>query len=287
MVYTVEQKNRNVAMVTVPYDRKFEQKFLLTADRHWDNPHSDQRLQKRHLDLAKRYGAGVIDIGDLFCAMQGKYDKRSRKEDLRPEHKVNDYLDALVSTATDFFAPYAENIITLGMGNHETSVLDKHETNLTSNLVTSLNHRMKTKIYNGGYSGWVIFRFLNKRTGHEHFKKLWYIHGYGGGGPVTRDVIQSNRKAVYLPDADVVISGHTHDEWMLPIVRARITDNGDQYLHEQMHVKIPTYKDEYNNGFDGFHIEKGRPPKPIGAIWMKFHKESITSKIEVDFSKAR
>ncbi len=287
MVYTVEQKARNVAIVTIPYDQKFEQKFLLTSDRHWDNPHSDQNLQKRHLELAKRYQAGVIDIGDLFCAMQGKYDKRSKKDDLRVEHKVPDYLDALVHTATDFFAPYAVNIITLGMGNHETGILKHHETNLTNNLVNSLNQRKQTKIYNGGYSGWLIFKFLHKRTGKVQFKKLWYIHGYGGGGPVTRDLIQTNRKAVYTPDADIVITGHTHDEWIMPIVRQRITDDGVQYLHEQVHVKIPTYKDEYNDGFDGFHIEKGRPPKPVGAIWMKFHKETATSKIEVDFSKAR
>lgn len=286
MVFTVEQKSRNVAVVRIPYTNRFEQKFLLTADRHWDNPHSNWELQARHLDLAKRYRAGVIDIGDFFCAMQGKFDKRSKKGDLRPEHKRDDYLDALVETATDFFAPYAKQFIVIGEGNHETAILKNHETSLINGLVANLN-RAGGAVYNGGYSGWVVFEFHNQRTGEVDTKRLWYIHGYGGGGPVTRGVIQTNRKAVYLPDPDIVISGHTHDEWIMPISRARLDSNHKPYLDEQMHVQIPTYKDEYGDGYGGFHIEKGRPPKPIGAIWMRIFKEDSKSPIEVDFNKAR
>lgn len=287
MVFSVEQKSRNVAVVRIPYTSRFEQKFLLTADRHWDNPHSNHELQRRHLDLAKRYKAGVIDIGDFFCAMQGKFDTRSQKGDLRPEHKRDDYLDALVETASEFFAPYAKQFIMIGMGNHETSILKRHETNLTNGLVSSLNNRMYTSIYNGGYSGWISFECMDEKTQKVVKKRLWYIHGYGGGGPVTRGVIQTNRKAVYLPDADIVISGHTHDEWIMPIGRARLSEDNGQYLDEQMHVQIPTYKDEYADGFEGFHIEKGRPPKPIGAIWMRIFKEDSRSPIQVEFTRAR
>ncbi len=53
-----------------------------------------------------------------------------------------------------------------------------------------------------------------------------YHHGYGGGGPVTKDVIQTNRRAVYLPDANIVISGHTHDRWIVPVTRNRISHIG-------------------------------------------------------------
>ncbi len=285
MAYRVEQKSRNVAVVRIPYTGRFEQKFLLTADRHWDNPQSNHDLQKRHLELAKHYKAGVIDIGDFFCAMQGKFDKRSRKGDLRPEHKRDDYLDSLVETATEFFEPYADLFIMLGMGNHETSILKKHEINLTNGLVASLN-RSGGEIYNGGYSGWIVFEFVNEKTGQTDSRRLWYIHGYGGGGPVTRGVIQTNRKAVYLPDADIVISGHTHDEWILPISRNRLSIDNRQYLDEQIHVQIPTYKDEYSDGYLGFHVESGRPPKPIGAIWMRTFKEDSRSPISVDFCKA-
>lgn len=248
---------------------------------------SNHELQKRHLTQAKKKHAGVIDIGDFFCAMQGKFDKRGKKGDLRPEHKVDDYLDALVRTASDFFEPFARQFIVIGMGNHETGILKHHETNLTSNLVVELNRRTGSTVYNGGYSGWVVFKFINTRTKEVQIRKLWYIHGYGGGGPVTRGVIQTNRKAVYLPDADIVLSGHTHDEWVMPIGRVKL-DSEHRVVHdEQVHVQIPTYKDEYKDGFEGFHIEKGRPPKPVGAIWLTFKKEDRHSPISFDFTRAK
>lgn len=279
-MYSVQKVGRNVAVVTIPFRRTLDQRFLISADRHWDNPMSDHDLQKKHLDEAREYKAGIIDIGDLFCAMQGKFDKRSDKDCLREEHCRGDYLDALVTTATSFFRPYAKRMIVLAMGNHETSILKKHETNLTSRLADNLGS------YNGGYSGWVIFHLRNLDTGDVTVRKMWYIHGYGGGGPVTRGVIQTNRKAVYLPDADYVVSGHTHDEWIVPIVRNRIDDYGHQYHEEQVHVQVPTYKDEYADGFGGWHVETGKPPKPIGAMWLRFTKQK-NSPIEANFLRAR
>ena len=66
--------------------------ILLTSDWHWDNPKCDRKTLKRHLDQAKERNAKIIITGDLFCAMQGKYDKRSNKSSLRPEHQTDNYL---------------------------------------------------------------------------------------------------------------------------------------------------------------------------------------------------
>lgn len=282
----MEQHSRNVAIVTIPFRKTLDQKFLLTADRHWDNTLSNWELQQKHLQEAVAHRAGIFDFGDLFCAMQGKFDKRSDKDALRSIHCHGEYLDSLVATAADFFECAAKRIIMLGMGNHETAILKRHETNLTSRLADELNVRRGTRIYNGGYSGWAIFKLHNLDTGDITTKKLWYIHGYGGGGPVTRGVIQTNRKAVYLPDADFVITGHTHDEWIVPIQRSRIDDDGYQYLEEQIHVQVPTYKDEYTDGWGGWHVETGKPPKPIGAMWLQFLKTK-SGNLECHFSRAR
>jgi hypothetical protein len=37
----------------------------------------------------------------------------------------------------------------------------------------------------------------------------------------------------------------------------------------QHHVRVGTYKDEYQDGFAGFHVEQGRTPEIIGAVEMK------------------
>jgi len=104
----------------------------------------------------------------------------------------------------------------------------------------------------------------------------------GGGGPVTRGVIQTNRQAVYLPDADIVVNGHTHDGWYVPIARERLTNMG-RITRDIVHfVRTPGYKDEYNDGSSGYHIEKWGPPKPLGAAWLRFWFDAATSRIEIE-----
>lgn len=278
--WTVEQDHRNV--LTVRMDVRgsgWEQWVLLRTDAHHDNPKCDQKLERKHLDQAVDRGAFIIDNGDCFCAMQGKYDKRGSKDALRPEHAKGDYLDLLVKTAADFYGPYARNWLLMGQGNHETAILKNHETNLNERLVERLNERHKTNVYLGGYGGWVRFLFTlggSTRTS----KVLYHYHGTGGGGPVTRGTIQTNRLAVYNPDADIVFTGHTHDEWMLTIQRQRLNDAGKPYHDEQLCIRAPGYKDAWGDGYGGWEVERGLSPKPLGAAWLRLYLESKTIKVE-------
>jgi len=258
----------------------WEQWFLLRSDVHHDNPKSDRRLEKKHLDQAKERGAGVIDAGDLFCAMQGKYDKRADKSAVRPEHQTGIYLDALVSTAAEFYSPYAKHLIVLGKGNHETAIRKNHETDLTERLVERINAKDNAAVQCGGYGGWVRFLFTIRKVRRDS-RRLYYFHGTGGGGPVTRGVIQTNRLAVFNPDADYVLTGHTHDEWVVPIARQRLSDAGVQYHDEQLHVRTPGYKDAWGDGSAGWECEKMLGPKPKGAAWLRFFTESDELKSEV------
>jgi hypothetical protein len=71
MGWSVE-KSRDIHTITFNerLTKSGPQYILLTGDRHWDNPHSNWKLQKEHLELAKERNAPIIDIGDFFCAMQ-------------------------------------------------------------------------------------------------------------------------------------------------------------------------------------------------------------------------
>jgi len=262
----------------------WEQWFLLRSDVHHDNPHCDQKLERKHLDQAKERGAGIIDAGDLMCCMQGKWDKRADKSAMRPEHQHGDYLDKLVSTAADFYEPYAANFLMIGRGNHETAIRKNHETDLTERLVERLNDRCKTKIQAGGYGGWIRFLFTIHQT-TRFSKLLHYYHGTGGGGPVTRGVIQTNRMAVFTPDADFILTGHTHDEWYVPIQRHRLNDAGVPYQDEQLHIRTPGYKDAWRDGSHGWEVERCLGPKPIGAAWLRFWMVNKTIYSEVTRAK--
>lgn len=267
--WTATHHEPHVVRVDVRMKRRadWEQWFLLSSDRHHDNPKADHELELIHLREAVERDAGIIDNGDLFCAMQGKYDKRANKDMVRPEHQNGRYLDSLVDTAADFYGPFTPNFITIGKGNHETAIEKRHETCLTSRLVERLNNQHGGNVIPGGYAGWVWFCF--KDNTFMQTRRLWRDHGYGGGGPVTKDVIQANRRAVYLPDADLVMSGHTHDHWVLPISRERIDNEGRRYTDEQTHIKTPTYKQAWTPA-GGFEKERGHVPKPLGAVWLRF-----------------
>lgn len=273
----VIEKGRNVHFVKHQLKSTQEEDsfwVLLSFDRHHDNPKSDNLMEKRHLELARKRNAVIIDGGDLFCAMQGKYDPRSDKRDLKPEHQTGDYLDKLVGTAADFYGPYADLFAVMAPGNHETAISKRHETNLTERLVTMLNDRHGSNIRVGGFSGWIKFQILC--FSECLTKNMWYHHGYGGDAPVTKGVIQTNRQSVYLPDAHIVATGHTHNEWQFPIPRIRLTDKGSVYHDEQLHLKVPSYKEEYKDGYGGWHIERGGPPKPTGAMWLRFSANKTT-----------
>lgn len=265
----------------------WEKWFLLTSDRHHDNAHTNWDLEKKHLEQAKERDAGILDFGDLFCAMQGKYDHRADTSQCRPEHQRGRYLDSLVETAAEFYEPYKENILFLSPGNHETAILKRHETDLTERLAEKLGRSSTGTPVVGAYCGYIRFRAVRSDGRADGNLVLYYHHGYGGGGPVTRGVIQTNRMSVYLPDAQIVVSGHTHDSWVVPVARSRLLLSGRTAIDRQTHIRIPGYKDEFSGG-DGWHNHRGGPPKPNGAYWLRIYYDRPSSdSIEYEILEAR
>ena len=246
--------------------------FLLRSDAHHDNLHCNWKLEKKHLDEAKKRKAGILDFGDLYCAMQGKWDKRSDKEQMRPEHQVNNYLDALVQTATDFYEPYAKQFVVLGYGNHEISILDRHSTDLLQSLASRLNDRTGSHITTGGLSGYVRFRF--SRGPHSQSKLLWYHHGSGGASPITKGVGTTARHAAFVSDADIVCTGHTHTEYIVPLQRVKLSASNRIEKTRQTHIRIPGYKDSWHDGAFGWENLRGFAPTTVGACWLQFVVES-------------
>lgn len=259
-----------VTTITAPLVRKKDWEFwvLVSGDRHLDNPKSDRRLAIKHLEQLKERNGLLIDIGDLFCVMQGKFDPRSYKPDVLEENRVGDYLGSVVRAAVDFFAPYKDNIAVIGTGNHESAILKRSEFDLTQALVDRLNDKGSPCV-NGGYRGWIKFKFTDGNTRLPI--NFYYTHGSGGGGPVTRGVINTNRMAAYLSNADIVASGHIHESWQVIVPRIELTQNGEERQREQLHFVTATYKQEFTGSGGGYHHEKGRPPKPLGAQWLRFY----------------
>lgn len=164
-----------------------------------------------------------------------------------------------MNTAAKWFKN--DPLLLIADGNHDTIILKRHETDLMERLHALLREGGNAVVHRGGFSGWV--RFMFSYRSERKSLKLAYHHGYGGDAPVTKGTIQTNRMAVYLPDADFVCTGHTHNEWQFPIARLRLSDSGRVYHDEQLHLELPSYKDEYREGEVAGRLNVVGHPSPL------------------------
>ena len=256
-------KKNNVLRV----DKNWEEtKVLLISDLHWDNPKCDRELLKKHLDQAVKGNHDILINGDLFCLMQGAYDPRKSKSDIRPEHNHANYFDAIINTAVDWFAPYAHLIKLVGYGNHETAILKRQETDIIERFVTLLNYKTGSAIQVGGYGGWIRYQFTDGSSTQSF--KIKYMHGFGGGGAVTRGTIQHNRMSVNVEGADAIWMGHVHEDYEMTYTVEELTNKDTVMLRDILMIRTSAYKEEYGDGSKGWHIERGASPKPIGGRWL-------------------
>jgi hypothetical protein len=288
MDWEIEKLTDVSAEIKIPYERnkKWEYWVLCTADRHLDHALSDLEMQKKHLKEAKEGGWPVIDLGDLFCGMQGRFDPRAtRKALLNCLNEKEEYMDALVEYGYEVLGEFGSCFALIGLGNHETSQLRRKETNLLARL-TKMFRDDGAQTVLGAYQGWVRVQFYSPtKNGAWNSLNICYTHGCGGCAPVTRGVIQASRRATVIPDANIILSGHIHENWVFPITRYRLNKKGKEYRDEQLHIQVPSYKDELTGEVMGWAKEKGFSPKPIGAVWLKFWYEN--GGIKYDAIRAR
>lgn len=265
--YKITKLDKMVCSVDVML-AKGEKSFTVFSmpDAHWDNPKCERELLMSHLKKAKSEKALIVLPGDTFCMMQGKYDPRGSKSDVRPEHNVNKYLDAVIDDAANYFRPFSETMI-VGQGNHESAILKRAETDVLERFAAKMGDGVPVM----GYQFWVVLRiFMNGR--HRATQRMYFHHGYGGGGPVTRGQISFSRYAMHIEGADTISQGHIHEKSTGEIMAHYFDDHSQSQkakLRSVLLLQSSTYKQEYVQG--GFHIEKGRPPKPLGGVCVTFH----------------
>lgn len=243
----------------------WEVSVMVSADHHFDSVDCERDLMRYQLDQAVARGAEVVAIGDVFCAMQGKTDRRAGKPDLRPEYKVDGYLDAIVEDAARWYEPYAGAISLLTYGNHEGKVAAYTETDILRRFWREMQRapggeQMKL----GAYAGWYVLD-LTFPDGTVQPFRIRYHHGWGGGGPVTVGAIGAQRQRA-AADYDAYIQGHIHEKWWIDAVRETVLD-GRLVTRTVPHICAGPYKDEGRRGM-GYHVENGRPFKPLGAVWL-------------------
>jgi hypothetical protein len=274
MILPATKHTRNIHEVTC----QSGQEFLLISDLHWDNPHCDRGLLKNHLDEAVKRNAAIILNGDTYCCMGGKYDRRADKSLIRPEHNTDRYFDAIVDTSVEWFAPYAKNILLIGYGNHETAIIKHGETDLLQRFASTLNYSTGSAVQVGGYGGTIDIRVLHDTIRGVNFV-VHYYHGFGGGGVVSKGVIQDQRLLAGTEGYDLTWMGHVHELYYHQNMVHRYDRSTKTLIQKPIHqLRTATYKEEWDGGYMGFHTERGRGPKPLGGYWLKLETSRNSSK---------
>ncbi len=267
MSVVAEKKQSNYHKYTFEHKSNAKDfRFMLTSDWHFDNPKSNRELLFKHLDECLKTETYVIVNGDLLCLMQGKYDPRGSKSGIRNEHNGDNYLDLVIKDTALKLKPYAHLILQINRGNHETSVSRRAETDVAERLVDEINHISGTSIQIGEYMGYITLSF-NRFNGNHKVINVAYDHGHWGG-VITKGALSVTRHASMFPQADVVISGHTHDGWIMNHPRYVMNNNKSTVeIKNQWHIKTGTYKEEFKGG-KGWAVEKIAMPKYLGSCFM-------------------
>lgn len=278
----IEKQNDAYRVFLSFESRKDQREYLMISDLHFDSKKCNRFALKSLLDEAVQRDAGILIFGDLLDVMGAKFDPRSGKSDIRPEYNSSNYFSDVVDDCVKFFGPYSKNILFISKGNHEDSVKRRHEFDLLEIMAYKLRMEHGWKGLIGGYEGWLIFDGTTRDSDNETIRGYgspvcYYTHGAGGNAPVTRGVIQTNRRQVQI-NADIFVSGHIHTQWSFPVPQRQLTSHGVEYVRDVLHLQLGCFKESHRGSWEA---QKGFGPANIGGYWLKFFiKDNKTRYIE-------
>ena len=116
----------------------------------------------------------------------------------------------------------------------------------------------------------ILFRF--KYSTHNITQKYFWHHGKGGNAFRSKDVLHSQLDMGYVSDADVYVSGHSHNNLYDPSnPRMNLSAiNGDfkiKYTFPDW-VKLGSFKKISNHS--GWEVEKGFQAKLLGGWFIEY-----------------
>ena len=86
-----------------------EHTLFLASDLHVDATTCNRAVMLSDLQDAVNKNAMIFLFGDIFDAMQGRFDPRRSLDELRPEYRRNDYYDFVVKDVAKILSPYAKH----------------------------------------------------------------------------------------------------------------------------------------------------------------------------------
>lgn len=213
-------------------------KLGLFSDIHFDSPDCDRETLKKHLDFCLKDGRYILINGDWFDAIILSDRKRSVPHLIE---NTDSQLNKKLEESYEFLKPYQKNILFMGRGNHEESIIKYNGIDLLQMLTTMLNMGQEHKVLYGNYANFLRFTF--KKKDRKEFNYDMYVHhGSGGNAPVTKGIIDWSRIGKSV-NADLIWLGHRHNaiiDASDPVLS--IQPNGEILLKNRQCIQTPSYQ---------------------------------------------
>lgn len=214
-------------------------KFALFSDIHGDSPEFDKLSFVEHASYCLKDQRYMLFGGDMFDAIIRTDHKRAVNSLLeKGDNQLNIKLDKLY----ELLKPYQKQILFMGRGNHEESVLKYNGIDLLELLAKMLNAGSEHKIMVGNYANFIRFNFRDSRGKSAAHYDIFQHHGMGASAPVTKGMIDFNRIAKGV-NADLIWCGHKHQaviDASDPIMY--IAPNGSVVLKNRQCIMTPSYQ---------------------------------------------
>lgn len=264
-----EKTSKNVHVCTHVYASLSEPIQLLPmSDVHFDSKHCNRVLLKQHLDKALKEGRRVSIYGDWFDIMGTKRDPRSSTNEVRHDYLQSgrSYLDLVVEDSYEFLKGYLPILDFISYGNHETAIVRHQETDPLDRLIFLLNQAGGKTVAKGAYWGFQVIR-TRYATSRKVRYLLAYHHGYGGNAPRSKGMLKSQLDNRRYPDANLIVSGHTHQKWHDPSnISYRVDIKGHLKRFYSDTLVLGTYKQKADDDLGmGWEDEKGFEPASVGT----------------------
>lgn len=225
-------------------------KLALFSDVHFDSPDCDRETLKKHLDFCLKDGRYILFNGDFFDMIILGDRKRATAHHIT---NTDNQLNVKLNEAFEFLKPYQKNILFIGRGNHEESIMKYNGLDVLEMITTMLNMGQEHKILYGNYANFLRFTFKEPSNRRETHYDIYAHHGCGGSAPATKGMLDFGALAKGI-NADLLWLGHKHNalvDYSAPVMH--IDKNGDVVLKNRQCIETPSYQKgrtiDYNANF--------------------------------------
>lgn len=228
----------------IPFVAEKTFKLALFSDLHIDSVDCDLDTLIKHLMACKKEGRYILFGGDQFDAII--HSDKKRYTPSRSEVNRDDQINQKLEKAVETLKPFADNILFMGRGNHEESILKYSGVDMIDLLVKELNHHKKNgEIQKGNYQNFIRFNWVksfngSKLTTIDHYDILQH-HGLGASAPITKGAIDFNR-IIHGANVDLVWISHKHASNILhsdPIIY--VDQRGEIRMKNRQAILTPSY----------------------------------------------